>query len=368
MPGLDALRGVAVLLVVLYHGLYWDLPAGPVADTLAVVRYTRLISWGWLGVTLFFVLSGFLITGILLDTRATQHYWKNFYLRRLLRIFPALVLLLAFLWAFEGFTWQYVLACLAYMGNVTASLGVPGPIYNPLWSLAVEEQFYLVWPWLVRWLPRWAFACVAASCLVVCPLLRGLSFHLHYALGDPHGMTYLIADHLAMGACLALFLRSGHATLARCRWLCVALLSGGALLLAASVPLHWLHRNSLGSCIMQAEPFLWIFTGLLLLALLFGDRPWVLAATRPLRSLGHISYGLYLCHLLPFEWFDHAARHFGRTSGSPLTLAYVGFRFATCFALAVALSTLSRRYYEAYFLRLKRREAPYVGDAAVSRS
>jgi peptidoglycan/LPS O-acetylase OafA/YrhL len=359
MPGLDVLRGLAVLLVVLYHGLYWFLPPASAADAATVQRYTRIVSWGWLGVTLFFVLSGFLITGILLDTRQHPHYWKNFYTRRLLRIFPALVLLLSWLYFGEHFTWQYVLACLFYLGNLAESMHTPGPIFNPLWSLAVEEQFYLLWPWLAKLLPRRVFAGIAVSCLVVCPALRGISCHTHFALGDPYSMTYLVADNLAMGACVAIFLRSRMATRERARTLCAVLLGAGAVLLAISVPTGWLHRNSPWGCALQSVPFLWLFAGLLILSLLIGERRTVMFWTKPLRGLGYLSYGLYLCHLLPMKWFDQAAARLGRQPGHALSLSYVLFRFVVTFAASIAISFLSRRYYEEFFLRLKRREAPY---------
>jgi len=106
MPGLDALRGVAVLAVVFYHGLHWWLP--PAISISPGVKYLSLLaSPGWLGVNLFFVLSGFLITGILLDTRTHPNYWKSFYTRRALRILPLYLVTLLILRFYSGVSWMY---------------------------------------------------------------------------------------------------------------------------------------------------------------------------------------------------------------------------------------------------------------------
>ncbi|HMK29165.1 MAG TPA: acyltransferase, partial [Terriglobales bacterium] len=146
VPSLDGVRGVAILLVLLLH-------------------FSKLVNWypqqkafavGWVGVNLFFVLSGFLITGILLDAKGGQRYFSNFYARRTLRIFPlyfaflALVLLLA-----PWFVSSPMLSALyrempwylTYLFNWRAASG--GPPLGHLWSLSVEEQFYLAWPLLV---------------------------------------------------------------------------------------------------------------------------------------------------------------------------------------------------------------------------
>src|SRR4051812_27557384 len=88
MPGLDILRGIAILSVVLYHGLFWGPLLSPPRNTIWA-RLAGAFTFGWLGVFLFFVLSGFLITGILLDSRQQPFYWRNFYVKRALRILPA---------------------------------------------------------------------------------------------------------------------------------------------------------------------------------------------------------------------------------------------------------------------------------------
>ena len=142
IPQLDGMRGLAVLLVLLAH---------------SAIAFTRVPAMRWiegygnLGVQLFFVLSGFLITRILLDTKDTPHFFRNFFVRRALRIYPLYYALLGFV-VFSGLVhqhgvrwWPYIL----YLSNIIYGAGrEPSPL-GPVWSLAVEEQFYLVWPFVV---------------------------------------------------------------------------------------------------------------------------------------------------------------------------------------------------------------------------
>jgi peptidoglycan/LPS O-acetylase OafA/YrhL len=151
MPELDSLRGVAVLLVLIFHG--FSFPA-TVSKFSGVWRlFVAATAGGWTGVNLFFVLSGFLITGILFDSKSRPDYYSRFYVRRALRILPAFYLLLLLLLVLPrtGLFEQrhvgrpFVVLSFFYLANMTAFFGVPGQ-YAALWSLAVEEHFYLVWP------------------------------------------------------------------------------------------------------------------------------------------------------------------------------------------------------------------------------
>ena len=159
VEALDGIRGVAVLLVMIGHGVVfggfstrsgWDAVFNAGAKT------------GWVGVDLFFVLSGFLITGILFDTRGSEHYFRTFYVRRFLRIVPVYyaVLLLYCLWghalidAAESpeLSWNGLAWAATYLSNYPTGLHGWGVLPHPvrhLWSLAIEEQFYLLWPLLV---------------------------------------------------------------------------------------------------------------------------------------------------------------------------------------------------------------------------
>src|SRR5262249_15618967 len=136
---------------------------------------------GWAGVQLFFVLSGFLITGILLETRQRARYYRNFFGRRVLRIFPLYyaVLIVAFVIVpliagkqprgHEHQLWLWV-----YLANWTGPFDGGVFIFGHFWSLAVEEQFYVTWPFLVRALPARAFATLCGVLIVAAPLSRAL--------------------------------------------------------------------------------------------------------------------------------------------------------------------------------------------------
>jgi peptidoglycan/LPS O-acetylase OafA/YrhL len=213
---LEGFRGLAILLVLLVHV---QLPFRPtvVDSTVYNVRVA-----GNEGVTLFFVLSGFLITGVLLDTRAGAHYFRNFYARRALRTLPLYylaVLALLFVWpyvspygtaplaAFRREQWWYWL----HGTNILEAL--PGPWRAPyntghFWSLAVEEQFYLVWPFVI-------FACASRrSALRVAAVCIGLAFVIRLVLATHgasekwlHGLPFTRMDTLAIGAALAVLAR-----------------------------------------------------------------------------------------------------------------------------------------------------------------
>jgi peptidoglycan/LPS O-acetylase OafA/YrhL len=165
MRGLDVLRGIAILLVLIYHGFLFSAPR-LVLGTPTLQSLYLLTGWGWLGVNLFFVISGFLITGILQDSRSSTQYFQRFYTRRALRILPAYLVTLFLLWGFHLVRLPYLLICVLFLANMPGLLLPTGTaLYGPLWPLAVEEQFYLVWPWLNRWIGRlecWAFVC--SSC------------------------------------------------------------------------------------------------------------------------------------------------------------------------------------------------------------
>ena len=146
MPELDSVRGIAILMVLFFHGLAPPLSSPVAGWARTLLAFTQA---GWTGVNLFFVLSGFLITGILLDSKARPHYFQRFYLRRVLRILPALYVTLAALWLIGQISWRFLALSAFFLANSVNFFG-QALQYGPLWSLAVEEHFYLLWPSLVR--------------------------------------------------------------------------------------------------------------------------------------------------------------------------------------------------------------------------
>jgi peptidoglycan/LPS O-acetylase OafA/YrhL len=357
MPGLDTLRGVAVLAVVTYHGLHWWLPPATSISP-GVKLLSSLASPGWLGVNLFFVLSGFLITGILLETRTRPDYWRNFYTRRILRIFPLYFVVLLIL-RLQGISWTYLLLSLFYLSNFTVALHVPDN-YGPLWSLAVEEQFYLIWPLLVRRLSSRTLAIVCLGSISLSPLLRFLSASRIVPLGDPYSTTWLVSDNLAAGALIAILLRSPLATTARVRTATAGLALLGTVFLALGFHLHLMSRSTAAGSAFQSEPFLLLFAAALLLSLQYGDHPRVLRVTGPLRFYGYISYGLYLLHLIAF-WVYLRLFPDPPHLRPELTVGLVLLRLCTVLGATTLICLLSRRYFEEYFLRWKDRLVPYTG-------
>jgi peptidoglycan/LPS O-acetylase OafA/YrhL len=359
MPGLDALRGIAVLSVVFLHGLKMT-PQLAINVTHGIKVITAAVSAGWLGVTLFFVLSGFLITGILLDTKTRSNYWRSFYVRRMLRILPVYLVTLLLCRLLLHVSWTYIGLCLLFVANF---IELRMASYGPLWSLAVEEQFYLVWPFLVRRLTQRTLAILCLASILLSPWLRLLA--ARYALGNPYDATWLITDNLFLGAFLALFLRSRFSTPRNVTALTATLGVLAVVIGALCLQTHSLSRNTVAGRAFQTEPFLFLFGMLLLLSLRFGGHPLVVWLTAPLRFYGYISYGLYLSHWLVFNLI--AYRIIGRWPPlSLLTAPVLLGRFAVSLVVATLIAWLSRRYFEEPFLRLKDRLVPYKPAAEPS--
>jgi peptidoglycan/LPS O-acetylase OafA/YrhL len=225
IPVLDGVRGLALLIVVV-HNTAW---ISGVSDRFAFKLYTSAAAAGWAGVQLFFVLSGFLITGILLDTQDAPDYFRRFYVRRTLRIFPLYFLLLAVAvfvvaplqrnapWAqsVRSYQWTYWL----YVSNWTEPYGYSVHGLSHLWSLAVEEQFYLIWPLVVWWLGARRLMWLSVAIVVAGPAVRW-AMHLS---GLPQSALYSFTvarcDALAMGALLAIAVRHAALRATVVRWL-----------------------------------------------------------------------------------------------------------------------------------------------------
>ena len=204
MPELDVLRGLAIFMVLTFHGLYWS---GAHTSIHVINLFIHATVVGWLGVNLFFVLSGFLITGILLDTRDRPSYYRQFYLRRAFRILPAYLAVILILILARFIQLPQTVMSLLFLANYLALLRIPGG-YGPFWSLSVEEQFYLLWPTVVAKVSTRTLTVICFGLCLIEPFLRWLTASGHLPLGDVKTATYLIADNLALGALAAIFARS----------------------------------------------------------------------------------------------------------------------------------------------------------------
>lgn len=347
IPQFDGLRGLAILLVLIGHSGF--LEAMPHAGML---EYTRF------GVDLFFVLSGFLITRILLDSKESPHYFRNFYARRVLRIWPLyyLVLFLAFVVApllrpamrpTASRDWT---AFVFYVQNIVFAHRDTYPFgLGATWSLAVEEQFYLTWPLLVFLLKKRTLAIVSVS-LPLLSLSVRLAFHFHGApLGFVHFFTFSRLDAIAWGSLAAMWLRAPSCTLAGWRTRAYQFLGiGVAGTLLARVLMH---RNSS----VVGYTFLAIaFTGLLAISLASDARSTPLGralSARWLRYIGKISYGIYLLHYPIFILWARLIDSFGFRQSHQVAGNLLAF--AGQILLATAAASISWRFFEEPILRLK---------------
>lgn len=363
MPELDSLRGVAILLVLFYHGFGLDY---------GVQGLSGMARWfvaatlpGWVGVDLFFVLSGFLITGILLDTKTRPDYYRRFYIRRALRIlliyFAALVVLAVTTRARSfghAVSWSFLGISALFLTNFATVFKISTP-YGVLWSLAVEEHFYLVWPAVVRKLSTRVVAVCAAAICVVCPALRAASFLLQRGRGwtDYGAYTWLVADGLATGALFAIAVR-GPLSSRGANWkLAAATLATGIGLGIVGAPFGMLSRDRLLGMTLRQTALNVFFLGVLVLVLLVGTGRWSrFVCYRPLRSLGEISYGVYLIHMFVFWVVDRCLEiFFPQLPPFGGHFTWMAGRFCVALSVTIAISYVSRWYFEERFLRLKER-------------
>lgn len=365
VPALDGVRGWAIVLVLLWHYVAMQLMGVPGT---AVNLLRQSLGLCWSGVDLFFVLSGFLIGGILVDNRASANYFKSFYIRRTCRIFPLYYgwLLLGGMALAAGLTtgienwhvsdvplWCYFL----YVQNIGfAAVGTLGSAWlGVTWSLAIEEQFYLLLPLFVRKVtPARLF-----YWLVVLVLLATV-FRLACWYFLPHQgiVGYVLLpcrwDALLVGVIGALLVRNPAAVRAirSNLWFIYALLG---VIGAGLVILRVVKQGNLIYLGMHSLGFLWLavfYLGVILIALHSTQRwvKWVFE-NRLIGRLGVVSYSVYLLHQ-PVSWLCH---HY--IWHAPPQMASMPRVFTTVLALGITLtlSALSWRYFESRFIALGRR-------------
>lgn len=362
IPELDGLRGLAILLVVICHyiadaehaqlGFWWH-------------HFLSALSVGWSGVDLFFVLSGFLIGGILLDSRNSPRYFQTFYLRRVHRILPIY------------YTWVALYAAIVAVGVYVVpgrlpvaarDLGVvpvyvlflQNMIYSPsafqwkwfvvTWSLAVEEQFYLFAPPLIRMVAIRRLVYVLGTLVCAAPILRYLAFrHLPHLYYLPQFAMPCRADALALGILAAVAWRrpafreylEGHPKI---------LQRGVAYLLVVLAALMWWLARPAGLVTYTiGYSSLAVFYACLLLLVLSQTQGVVarLARMKWLRYLGGVSYCVYLIHLT----INIGAHHL-LLGGEPriYDLRGVGVTLLAG-VLTLAVASVSQKYFEKPLIR-----------------
>jgi peptidoglycan/LPS O-acetylase OafA/YrhL len=338
IPELDGLRGLAIALVLLYH----------CHNRLESSHLDVFARWGWVGVNLFFVLSGFLITGIITDSRDDPHFFRNFYARRGLRIWPVylLLLLLNFFvvpFAFGSFWWavhemrsapwtHYIF----FIQNLLFA-AMPGTL-GPTWSLAIEEQFYVFWAPVARFARNSVLLRLLIAVFVASPFIRLANTGF---LTEVHTLTHL--DGLALGSLIALAVRMFE--FGRSSWKRFAA-AGLGLGLSGAVLMQF-HGSAFTDSLLALG-----FGGMLVSALLVsGSRNWYsrFLKWRPLKYLGTVSYGLYLIHIFCFVLIGALDLKMGKY-GVWGDLAVVAVRMTLSIGAATALWYL----FERPVLRLKR--------------
>ncbi|MFO0630556.1 MAG: acyltransferase [Polyangiales bacterium] len=371
LPALDGVRGVAALLVMLHH-----FALDPAVTTPAALRLVQPLRLAWCGVDLFFVLSGFLITRILLAARGGPGYYRRFLVRRALRIFPlyyatllgVLVVAPALLPgvsaapmnAHQHWLWLY----LTNVGSVLRGTGVFTNAHvdvNHFWSLAIEEQFYLVWPAVValggaRWLPR---VCAVG-------LVAGLATRLALLQGDVssqalYTLTPCRLDGLLLGALMAAAMVrvDGPRVLHRAApWALAGGFAGVAWIVARHGPAFWT-RSMMGAGYTLLAVF---FAGLVGHVVTRPDALPARAMAHPaLVAVGARSYGLYVLHrvgvvraVVPLEPLAMGRALLGpgaaASSAEPVGL---GIFVALSVAVSFVAAEISLRVLERPFLRLK---------------
>lgn len=354
MPELDTIRGIAVTLVVVYH--CFSFTHGTTGLTGIQKILVMLTAPGWMGVNLFFVLSGFLITGILLDTKSRPDYYKRFYFRRALRILPLYYALLLLLVAVmrTGTSWGFIGLSAVYMSNMTALFGVTNQ-FKVLWSLAVEEHFYLLWPTVIRTLSRRKVIFCAITVAALCLLLRVSYYHYTPGSGGTPQYTWFRLDGLALGAVLAAVARTKLAPRKAVRRFATTTLAAGLALVTVGTPFGiFFYGHFLCRTIRETALDL-CFAGVLAGTLLLGTSKWKpVVNLRALQFLGKISYGIYLTHMLVFGAVVHfMARHWPTLGDATGRFNVMVLQFCVTGAFTLALTYISRWYFEERFLRLK---------------
>jgi peptidoglycan/LPS O-acetylase OafA/YrhL len=365
-PELDGIRGIAILLVLMFHCRIIFMP-----QSMAEKTYFAFAESLWVGVDLFFVLSGFLITGILLDTYQRKDYFRSFYIRRILRIFPLyysvifLVTIASHVTKFEALQQPSVIAQTSYWLYLQNWLTLfnfhPTSILGHFWSLAIEEQFYLLWPALVLFAARRnAIGKLCISAIVIAFIIRAILVHqIGQNIGETqpaYFVTFSRIDALALGSFAAYLFHERHSLESfrpAASWL--ALISMVVITIIVITQKGFNGHNSI-VLYFGLLPLAVFFSSLLMLALTSNKQNKLRIFLRGswLRFIGKISYGIYIFHwpvivLLKQSWLSITPVNFW--------INQIGFILLVG-ACSLMIAWLSYQYFESPFLRLKDRLAP----------
>jgi peptidoglycan/LPS O-acetylase OafA/YrhL len=304
------------------------------------------------------LLSGFLITGILLDTKERPYYFRNFYIRRVLRIMPlyfAVIIVWSFLYRDAG---SYFLLSSVFGANLSDLLHIHEP-HGPgvLWSLAVEEHFYLLWPLIVLLLSRRRLFFLSAAIFVAMPILRGIFAARGMQANEIYPLSWFRFDGLVAGAMIAMWAKSPffsrHAAkiIAGCLALTLIVLS------AVGLKFGIFGRFTIASVALRYTQTYMAFGAFFILVVANRGTLW----TAPLRSRfmqlsGALSYCIYLVHLSIGDGYEYLITKYGFVPSERFgATGAVLIRAAVMILLSFAIALVSKKYLEEPFLAMKDR-------------
>lgn len=336
-PLLDGVRGLAILLILIRHCIHSDI---------YFIEYLKVKCW--IGVDIFFALSGFLITSILISDKASKNFFKRFYTRRILRIFPlyyvALLLVFAITLLFN-IEENYILVenavyFLTYTQNIYFAFSEDNPgnlLLFPFWSLAVEEHFYLIWPFVIRFLKPNYILLSCIGIIIGCTLLRYC-----FAPNINYVSTFTRLDGLAAGSIVAIIHNSNRFSFKLLPMVSIVSFIGLAYILIlmpdSLLPFKYTFVGICSACLVA---YCIIDSRLKkILNLMFNNIP--------MKQLGKYSYGLYVLHFPVFIYYF-------KLTGSYTLTAQLGF-----FLTLGLIVFVSYRYLELPFLNLKNKLVPYA--------
>ena len=364
-PALDGLRGFALLVMLGMHfGFY---PSVYTTSPPSIVKFlmAKILVMGWVGLDLFFVLSGFLITSILVASKNEPHYFRNFYGRRVVRIFPlyytVLVVGLFVAPALFGDRWDRFMGdtrahqfwLWTYSLNIAVTLNVMGDsgMFGPLWSLALEEQYYTVWPWVVKYTSR---AMLGRICGLF--IVGALAFRLSWmaaGFGWPGAYHFTLArlDPIAVGAGIALLMQD-----AVWRRRLERLAPAGLMVGVAGIAFMFVRYPLVGPQEWFVVTFghsivAFVFGCLVVIALRDPAPKWMCATW--LIMLGTCSYSIYVWHFFVRQIMAVLYARYPASTPAGGAAAAIAF-LVVGLAISIACGWVSHVLIERPFLKLKR--------------
>jgi peptidoglycan/LPS O-acetylase OafA/YrhL len=346
IPELDGLRGIAALMVVFHH-MAQQFPAftphNPWERFLRI--WIRVTTPGWMGVDIFFVLSGFLISGILLDSSGNPHFYRNFYMKRILRIFPLYYLTLVVVLLFFANSRSFVVLSAFYLSNFGPLFGIP-LVFAPLWSLSVEEHFYFIWPWVIKFGRMRGLIVISTLIFLLEPGFRYYAFQ--HGFFDPY-FSWFRFDGLALGALVMVASKTlSSVTLER---MASGAFSAAIVLFCASLPFGGYTRMApMGTATLYTCISLFTASMIGFIYARPGNRLFSILRTRFLKLSGDISFCVYLIHLFIILEFYRLletgiGRQFSVTLQEKPVLLYL-IQSTVVLACCFAIGILSKDYFE----------------------